>query len=116
MPKGKTNNPNGRPKGSKNKTTQMMEEWFEKDVVKMLDLKHPATILLMIASDEDCTATERANAAKAVLPYIKSRMPVITEISGRDGDPIEFATDSAKDELERLLALTPSEEDGEHVH
>lgn len=66
MAKGHTNNPNGRPKGKPNKSTQTMKDW----IVEFLSNNRE-----VIESDFDCLdPKERLAFVAKLLPYVIPKM------------------------------------------
>ncbi len=69
-PKGKTNNPNGRPKGVKNKITQDTKEW----VKEILEKLRP-----QLENDlRELDAVERWRIVEKLLPYVLPKQQAIS--------------------------------------
>jgi hypothetical protein len=84
LPKGRTNNPGGRPKGAKNKATVATEKAVAKSGLT------PKDYLLSVMRDEDIDRDTRIEAAKAVAPYVHPKLSAIdATVTGKDGGPIE---------------------------
>lgn len=73
MPKGRTGNPNGRPRGSKNKATAAQMEAVADSGLTPLDF------LLCVLRDDSQDVRVRIEAARAAAPYAHKRMPVAAE-------------------------------------
>ena len=102
MPKGQSGNPKGRTPGSKNKITLLLNEWLEKDIMVSGDFKHPMTIMLEVANNEELDWDVRLRAAEKIMPYIRARMSQV-ELTGKDGGPLEVNLSGAKDVLAQLI-------------
>lgn len=81
LPKGRTNNPKGKPKGTKNKSTAEIKELAQTYSAKALETL--ATI--MLASEND---TARIAAAKELLDRGYGKVTQPMEISGKDGESL----------------------------
>lgn len=75
----------GRPKGSPNKKTLALKE-------RLLEMgAHPELVLAEFMLDEGKPDAVRIEAAKALMPYVHSKMP--TELTGKGGGPVTFTLD-----------------------
>lgn len=73
-------NPKGRPKGTKNKVTQLKE----KALVRILSgHRTPLDFLLKLMESDDAPLAARIDAAKAAAPYVHRRMPIAIENSDK---------------------------------
>jgi hypothetical protein len=84
LPKGRTNNPGGRPKGAKNKATAKREQEIAQSGLTPMDF------LLTVMRDDNKDLDTRIEAAKAVAPYVHPKLSSVdATVSGKDGGPIE---------------------------
>lgn len=98
----------GRKKGTKNnpqiKLVREMKKAELENIKTILDENtSPLAFLLRTINDANEDIKIRVDAAGKALPYVHGKRPNITEISGRDGKPVEFATAAARDALNGLL-------------
>jgi hypothetical protein len=78
FPKGKSGNPNGRPKGSKSKSTlfrEQVEEWRARKAAGEKSLT-PLDLFQMFMDDPMTPKSMRMRAAEAAAPYIHSKLPM----------------------------------------
>lgn len=81
MPKGKTGNPRGRPRGAKNKTTLLKEDALAK-LIK--DKKTPLDFMLSVMTNVNMPLHLRMDAAKSAAPYVHKKQ-VAVEGNGPGG-------------------------------
>lgn len=103
--KGKSGNPNGRPKGTRSRTTQLKEAALLKILAKH---KAPLDFLLELMSSGEAPLAVRIDAAKAAAPYVHRRMPIAIENS--DQGPFRVfdmakLSGMTKKDLEQLRTL-----------
>ena len=67
------------------------------------DLLTPMEYLLSIVNDPVKGDRLKIEAARSLLPYCHKKLPVVTEISGRDGKAIEIQHTEARNKLEEFL-------------
>jgi len=79
-------NPNGRPKGSKNKRTLLTEK--QRQALAARAGITPLEFLLSVLRDEDAPFEHKADAAKIAAPYMHMKMPMRVETQS---DPTETA-------------------------
>lgn len=105
FPKGKSGNPNGRAKGSKNRVTRLKEKVLN-DILSQY--KTPLEFLLGSMCSEHVPFASRLDCAKAAAPYVHKRMPI--QLENSDQGPFRIF-DMAKlggmseHELKMLMAL-----------
>jgi hypothetical protein len=109
----------GRKKGSKNLVSTQIKKAFKKGeqeaMKQVLDEGNsPLAYLFSVWTNEELDEKLRIDAARAGLPYIHGKKPVVTEITGRDGAPIEFSTAAARNQLRGLLFEGTASEVLEH--
>lgn len=86
----------GRQKGTPNKRTAEFQAAVAASGIE------PREFMLAVMRDETKELSVRMDAAKAVAPYVHSRLSAI-EHTGKDGGPIEM-TDANPRDLARVLA------------
>ena len=98
---GQSGNPNGRPKGSRNKATAKREAEIEASGLT------PLSFMLAVLRDETASREERMWAAKAAAPYVHPRL-AHQQFAGADGGKIVVnivrftdVEEQAPDEAER---------------
>ena len=95
---GQSGNPNGRPKGSRNKATAKREAEIEATGLS------PLSFMLSILRDEEASMEDRKWAAEKAAPYVHPRLAQ-QQFKGPDGGNIVVQivrfTDQAADEPER---------------
>lgn len=84
-----SNNPHGRPVGSKNRLTVLKEEAL---LSVLAGKNNPLDFLLTLMSDETAPMVLRVDAAKAAAPYVHKRMPI--QIENSDRGPFRVFDDS----------------------
>ena len=101
MARGGTRPGAGRPKGSKNKTT-------EKNRARLADLAQEYTkdalqTLVTVMRDDDAPHSAKVNAATAVLDRAHGKPVQTAEVTGKDGGPIQYQ-DMSEDQVDQRLA------------
>ena len=98
----------GRKKGTKNNPKiAIIREMKKQELANIKEIldenTSPLAMLLRTLNDTEVDLKLRIDAAGRALPYIHGKRPNLTEISGRDGKPIEFSSASAREQLQSLL-------------
>ena len=101
LPKGRTNNPTGRPKGTPNKTTSELRQW----IINLLSKNRAQVGRDLLAIPDP------AERLKILLKFLELVLPkppqAVAAMIGTDPDPMSRADLLA--ELERLTKLTEDE-------
>lgn len=97
MKKGKTNNPNGRPKGKPNRTTQEMREWIQKILDSNTELLEKDLVLL--------DPMQRWQICERLLQYL------LPKVQAAEFAQVEEKKISIFDELNRKLLKHKDDED-----
>lgn len=80
MPKGKSGNPAGKPKGTKNRVTLLREAALAK---LLAGHKDPLGFMLGIMVSDKADLATRIDCAKAAAPYVHKRQPIAIENSDK---------------------------------
>lgn len=98
----------GRVKGTPNKRTQEIQSIL----AEKPDGEMPKDFLLRMMRDKAQDHRLRVQCAQAVAPYCHSKMPQITEMSGKDGGPIETKDVSVRDAARSVMELLREAQEG----
>lgn len=105
----RTGNPRGRPRGAKNKRTEESEKRLA-EAAKVISEAIPGAFegdahafLMAVYKHPEMGLGARLDAAKAAVPYEKSRLASV-EHTGADGGPIEINS-NPRDVARAVLAL-----------